>query len=112
MTTTHSLIRAKERQGYNAKTAEHVIRLAMERGKRVDAYRDGREKEWLAMRLSEGYDAVIYNGYCYILKDNLCITLYEVPEWFGKRDRYVGRERIRNIAKYQKKYLDMEYEAS
>lgn len=101
MTTAHSIQRAKERLGINPKTAEHVIRNACERGKRIVDFKPGKERDWLCQRCTDGYYAVVYNGYCFILNSqSTCITLYETPGWFGNKARYAGKERIRNIAKY------------
>ena len=103
MTTVHSMIRAKERLGLNEKAAGHLIRNAIERGKTFEDYRPGKERTWVEQRCSEGYSASIYNGFCFILNDRqTCITLYSVPEWFGKHGRYDGKERIRKAVKYYK----------
>lgn len=103
MTTAHSILRAKERFGYNEKAAEHLIRNAIERGKTAEDYRPGKERTWIEQRCSEGYSVSIYNGFCFILNDSrLCITFYEVPGWFGKHSRYDGKERIRKVVKYSK----------
>ena len=103
MTTVHSLMRAKKRLGYNTKSAEHFIQNAIERGKTVNNFRPGKEREWLEQRCSDGYQVIVYNGCCLILNEQqVCITLYSVPHWFGKQIRYDGKESIRNIVKYQK----------
>ena len=103
MTTVHSIIRAKERLGLNEKSAEHLIRNAIERGKTVEDYKPGKERTWIEQRCSEGFTASFYNGFCFILNDNqLCITLYSVPGWFGKREHYDGKEKIRKAVKYSR----------
>ena len=38
MTTKHRLQRAKERFGYNSGMTEHLVRNAIERGKRIEEY--------------------------------------------------------------------------
>ena len=39
---------------------------------------------------------------CLIVDGGVVITLYEVPGWFRKANRYNGKERIRNQAKFEK----------
>ena len=103
MTTVHSVMRAKQRFGYNRKTAEHLIRNAIERGKTAEDFRTGKEREWIEQCCSEGIGAAIYNGFCFILTDEKkCVTLYRVPYWFGKRGIYDGKERIRKAVKYNR----------
>lgn len=43
-----------------------------------------------------------HNDMCVIISDETVITLYEVPVWFKKANRYSGKERIRNQAKFAK----------
>lgn len=104
MTSKHSLVRAKERLGLNPSMAEHFIRNAISRGKRIDDYRPGKEREWLEQRNTEGFIILVYNNYCFIVKEEsqLCITLYSLPQWFGKRKFYSEKGKIRNYCKYQK----------
>ena len=104
MTSKHSVERAKERLGLNPSMAEHFIRNALTRGKRIEDYRPGKEREWLEQRNSDGFTVLVYNDYCFIVRDEieLCVTLYSLPQWFGKREWYSNKGRIRNYCKYQK----------
>ena len=102
--TVHSLDRAKERVGVKGKQAEKRIRLAMERGKSSE-YFSAKEKRYLENESSEGQTAVAYNDFCYIISDSgVCITMYPLPGWFGKKMHYAGKEKIRNMKKYSRNY--------
>lgn len=103
MTTRHSIERAKERYGYNPKTAEHFMRNAAERGKTVDDFRPGRERSWIERHNANGCQVRIYNNSCFLLNERgNCVTLYPLPAWFGKRKVYDGKECVRNAVKYNK----------
>lgn len=103
MTTLHSIERAKERTGMNPRTAEHFMRVAMERGKDKAMFSGEQKRRWLAAKEDAcGYKAIVYNGICLIVDRETVITLYRVPEWFRRASRYNGKERIRNQAKFEK----------
>ena len=104
MTTLHSIERAKERIGINAKTAEHMMRNALERGRDKTAFTNAEQRRWLTAKESAcGCRALVYNGHCFIVSgDDTVITLYELPGWFMHEKRYDGPERIRNRAKFEK----------
>lgn len=104
MTTMHSIERAKERIGANRKTAEHIMRNALERGKDKTMFSCEQKRQWLtAKENSCGCKALVYNNTCFIVsQDNRVITLYALPAWFTRNQRYAGKERIRNQAKYTK----------
>ena len=110
--TKHGFERAKERLGYNEKTAEHFIRNATQRGKRPEEFRSRKERDWLEKQVGHGCNVIIYNGYCVILTEtNICVTLYKVPSWFGKRGCYDGKRQIRDASRYQR-YRDIYADAS
>ncbi len=110
--TKHSLVRAKERLGYNEKVAEHFIRNAEKNGKKPEEFHSRKERDWLEKQGSRGCNVIIYNGYCIILTETkICVTLYKVPTWFGKRGYYDGKKQIRDISRYQR-YKDVYSEAS
>ena len=104
MTTMHSIERAKERIGANRKTAEHIMRNAIERGKDKTMFSNEQKRQWLIARDSAcGCKALVYNNTCFIVsQDDIVITLYQLPNWFNQSRRYNGKERIRNQAKYAK----------
>ena len=100
--TYHSIVRAKERIGMNPKAAEHFMRNALTRGKDRTMYTCEQKRQWLeAKEAVQGTRALVYNDMCVIIsEDEAVITLYEVPGWFRKANRYNGKERIRNQAKF------------
>ena len=104
MTTMHSIERAKERIGVNRKTAEHIMRNAIERGKDKTMFSSVQKQQWLIAKENAcGCKALVYNDTCFIVsQDNIVITLYQLPNWFSQSNRYAGKEKIRNQAKYDK----------
>ncbi len=102
--TVHSIERAKERIGMNPKAAEHFMRNALERGKDKTMFTCEQKRQWLTSKENAcGFRALVYNDMCLIVnQDNVIITLYQVPGWFKRSNRYSGKERIRNQAKYAK----------
>ena len=104
MTTMHSIERAKERAGINARAAEHLMKNALERG-RDKAFFGWKQQNWLISKEAAcGCRALVYNDYCFIVsQEDVVITLYELPEWFTPKKRYYdGKERIRNRVRYEK----------
>ena len=102
--TFHSLDRAKERVGVKGKQAEKMIRLAVERGKGAECF-TSQEKRYLEIASSKGENAVAYNNFCYIINEyGMCITMYPLPGWFGKKKRFDGKKKIRDLKKYSRNY--------
>ena len=101
--TNHSINRAKERRNFkNQRAAERNIALAIKNGKRADDLSSW-EREFLLGEERDGCSAIAYNKFCYIVNsENVCITMYPLPVWFGKKKRFDGKERIRDYKKYQK----------
>ncbi len=100
MTTYHSVLRAQERLGLNEQSAEKKIKKAYERGKTAEQF-TGRERAYLLNRNSDGITSRVYQNSCYIFNPfGFCITVYPLPNWFGKKTRYAGNNRIRNYKKY------------
>jgi len=105
--TIHSLDRAKERIGCNEKAADKQFRLAIERGKTYEDFTSW-EQKYLAKEAYDGCVAVAYNGYCYIVNElGFCVTVYQLPAWFGKKKHFNGKERIRNMKSYARNNSDM-----
>lgn len=104
MTTMHSIERAKERIGISAKSAEHMMRNAVERGRDKSAFTNAEQRRWLtAKETACGCRALVYSDHCFIVsRENVVITLYELPGWFSREKRYNGPERIRNRVKFEK----------
>lgn len=105
--TYHSINRAKERKNLkNQRVAERNIVRAVERGKRAEDFTSW-ERDFLEGECKNDCVAVAYNGFCYIVNSqDVCLTLYPLPSWFGKKKRFDGKERIRDYKKYQKHYFD------
>lgn len=102
-TTVHSFERAKERIGMNPKAAEHFMRNALERGKDKSMFSCEKFRWLKAKEDACGYKALVYNDMCLIVsQDNVVVTMYRVPGWFKKANRYSGKERIRNQAKFDR----------
>ena len=98
--TYHSIERARERFSSNEKTATKNIRLALERGKTAAEF-TSKEREYLENVAKGDAIALAYNNFCYIVNENgFCVTMYALPEWFGKKRYYDGKKSIRNIKAY------------
>ena len=102
-TTLYSIERAKERIGMNPKAAEHFMRNALQRGKDKTMFACEQKRQWLTAKENAcGCRALVYNDMCLIVDQDVVITIYEVPGWFKRANRYSGKERIRNQAKFDK----------
>lgn len=101
MLTEHSILRVKERAGIKSRRrAETFLEKAMERGKTGTAF-SSLERSYLQNIGKNDCSAIAYNGYCLIVGSNrACVTVYELPAWFGRKKRYHGKKRIRNAKKY------------
>lgn len=99
--TVHSLERMKERCNIkNVKTAERNVNLAIERGKRAADFTSW-ERVYLNTEAYSNCTAIAYNNLCYIVnEENVCVTVYKLPAWFGKKKHFDGKERIRNYKKF------------
>lgn len=99
-TTKHSVERMKDRLGVNERKAEKRIADTIERGLTAEAFSSW-ERSFLAKEAHGDCTALAYNGYCYIVNaDKICVTLYPLPVWFGKKKHFDGKEKIRNFKKY------------
>lgn len=108
----HSIVRAKERLGYNAKNALKQINRALDRGKSAEDFTSW-ERDYLRNECADRADAkaIAYNNFCYIVGDDgKCVTMYELPAWFGKKKHFDGKERIRKAKAYTRyhSYTDCE----
>lgn len=103
MTTLHSIERAQERRNLKTKRAAvKNIQLALERGKRAEDCTSW-ERAYLQNEARDNSIAIAYNGFCYIVGESrVCVTLYALPSWFGKKKHFNGKERIRDYKKYCK----------
>ena len=101
MFTLHYLDRAYERAGLAFESAGSFERDAYRKGKRA-AQMPKREREYMSEKDGVGITSRYYKGRIFIYADEKCITMYNAPEWFGKRQK-IGqsnccnpRKRIRN----------------
>ena len=101
--TKHSIDRAMERRNFkNQRAAERNIARAIKNGKRAEDFSSW-ERSFLLGEARDDCTAIAYNNFCYIVNSqNVCVTLYPLPVWFGKKKRFDGKERIRDYKKYQK----------
>lgn len=100
VTTWHGLQRAKKRMGLNERKAESYISNAISRGKGADDFSSW-EKNYLLNESNGTTKAVAYNNFCFILgAENVCVTMFPLPNWFGKKKAFDGKEKIRNRKKY------------
>ena len=84
------------------KKAAKQIALALERGKAAQEFRS-MERSFLEGECKYGNTAIAYNNFCYIFsEDGVCVTLYPLPIWFGKKKQFNGKEKVRNPKKYTK----------
>ena len=65
------------------------------------------ERNFLLGKTHGNCSAVAYINYCYIMSDTgVCVTVYELPRWFGRKKHFDGKARIRDYRKYMKNYAD------
>lgn len=99
--TVHGISRAKDRCNLkNVRSAEKNVTLAIQRGKRAEDLTSW-EREYLSKEAHDDCTAIAYNNFCYIVNTaGVCVTLYPLPSWFGKKKHFNGKERIRNYKQY------------
>ena len=104
MASLHSIDRAKERTGVNERKAHKMIKRALERGKKAEDYSSW-ERDYLQGECRENSTAIAYNNFCFIVNEKgICVTLYPLPAWFGKKKHFNGKTRIRNLKVYTRNY--------
>ena len=109
--TIHSYERAKERLNLSFKKADRIMALALERGKRAEAFKTSDERIFLEDKSQRGSFAVAFDGKCFVFNEyNICITVYLLPYWFAKKKYYEGKERIRKKKNYMR-YCGYDYGA-
>lgn len=99
--TIHGANRLKERcKVKNNRSVEKNVTRALQRGKHA-ADCTSWEKVFLLKECHSDCTAIAYNGFCYVFNsNNVCVTLYPLPSWFGKKKHFNGKERIRKFKKY------------
>lgn len=109
--TYHSIKRTCERANKKYRSAVKMIERAEERGFVADDL-PSKERKYLKNKQERGKSVIVfYLGYLFILScDGICITMYKAPEWFCKKECYIGKTKIRNPKKYTR-YCDLRAEA-
>ncbi len=112
MNTIHSIIRANERAGWNYDEAVRFTELAIRNGRRAKEL-PLRERRFMESRESgPAITSILYNGYIFIVNDDVCITMYLAPEWFLKKRYYDGKKKVRNVKKYLRYHCSYGMEAA
>ncbi len=103
MNSKHSIERSRERFGLNEDRANRFIAKALERGK-TSGEMPKKERAYMEAReAARGCKTVFYNGAFFIFGLNdVCITVFEAPAWFCRKQYFDGKERIRDAKKYQR----------
>ena len=105
MYTYHSVIRTSKTAGLNKNAAVRMIENARVKGKRSCEF-GSNERKYLQRKESKGNKPVIYAGYCFVFNaQDVCITMYNVPSWFGKA-QYQAKRQIRDPRKYYRRYAE------
>ena len=105
MCTIHSIQRANERTRYSGRAAERFIQNGITRGKAAEDFSQN-ESAYLTGLARDNCVAKAYNGYCLIISERGdCVTLYELPEWFGRKRLYDSKTRIRNPKRYAASHI-------
>ena len=103
MSTFHSIQRANERTPFHGRRAERFVENGIRRGKAAESFRQ-REYDYLANCGRDNCVARAYNGYCLIINNQEeCVTLYRLPEWFGRKRHYDRKKGIRKEKKYARR---------
>ena len=107
--TIHGVTRTKERYNLkNVRSVEKNVTFAVQRGKRAEDCTSW-ERSYLSNEAYADCIAIAYNNFCYIVNaDGVCVTLYQLPAWFGKKKHFDGKERIRNYKRYYRSHSMLE----
>ena len=94
----------------NERSAAKNIALALVRGKDASEFSSW-ERDYLNRICSKDCTALAYNNYCYVVtSEGVCVTMFALPVWFGKKKRFDGKEHIRHCKKYQRNHRSYDYE--
>lgn len=106
MTTFHAIQRTKERAGYNHAGSTRFIENAIMRGKGIEEF-GSIEREYLKYEeRKQGCKVLVYNSYCFIISnEGICITMFKLPIWFGRKRRNTGRKYSRKPKSELKRHL-------
>ena len=99
----HSVKRAHERLGLNASGAEAFLTRAFAEGMDSGDF-SSRERRYLEDKGLRGGIIKVFCGYCCVFSDTaVCITVFRLPSWFGKK-HYDGKKKIRDPKNYYRHY--------
>jgi len=101
MTTYHAVQRTQERAGMNVGKAERFVRNAVKRGLGAESFKSIEYEYLKSYDDKDGCRAVAYNSYCFIISgDDVCITMFSLPDWFGKNNKNKKKQKLRDVTKY------------
>lgn len=105
--TQHSILRTKERAKLTSNSAAKFINNAIQFGQDASHF-PSKERTYLESKFSDNKKAVYYKGYCFIIADrDVCVTMFPVPSWFGKKSNFDGKIKVRNPKKYFNRYCPL-----
>lgn len=84
--TFHCEERVNQRSRFNGKTAQRFVENAFKRGKRADNF-TSMEASYLRHFERNGLQAYVYSGYLLLANGDRCVTIFELPNWFGKKSK-------------------------
>ena len=102
--TNHGYERAEQRLGFTKEQTDRKIKNVLLKGRDYTDFKS-KEKQFLKDQERNGTRAIAYDGFCYIIADdNVCITTYKLPAWFGKSRNFDGKTKIKNLKKYNQNH--------
>jgi hypothetical protein len=111
MTTYHAIERTQERAGYNTERSKKFIANAIKRGQSANSF-NSTEREYLQhLERKAGCRVIAYNSFCFIInKNGICVTMWALPNWFGRKIHCSGKKVIRDTRKYTLRYVEPDHE--
>jgi hypothetical protein len=107
--TKHAMKRMKQRVGLKGEQAVNETKKALTFGMGIGDFRDKKQRKYLKKLQSKNTEDKIikvYNNYVYLFsKDRICITVMELPEYFVKKNVYVGKMLLRHPSKFLRNYI-------
>ena len=100
MVTQHSVERVYQRTDCNRRSSKRIIENAIKRGKGMREFAE-KERSYLVHKSSRnGNECIYYNGAIYVVTpEKVCVTVLIPPKWFGRKDFYNGKTKIRKPQK-------------
>ena len=101
--TYHGRQRAKERLDLSDSKTDKRLGRVLRYGKRQDRFSHSQQKKYLLSKENHSR-AFVYEDHCYIFDSHTdrCITTYKLPGWFHRGTHYDGKERVRNVRRYNR----------